>query len=117
MAVEEGINIPPPVLRTFKRMQDLLGLWHDYVVLTEKVLELCVDEQVSLTQPALLKNCLTFAQSSARQSESRLKEFFKLWKKQGSTIRLQILNALGEMDQRQETIAPVETEVEVTQST
>jgi len=104
LAAEEGVKFPAPVTRTFKRMQDLLGLWHDYVVLTGKVLEICVDEQLSYTQPALLKRSLMFAQASARRSETRLKDFFTLWRKQGAALKTQISAALEQAAMPEENV-------------
>jgi CHAD domain-containing protein len=117
MAIEEGLEITAPVLRTFKRMQDLLGLWHDHVVLTGKVLEICVDENLSYTNPALLKKSLSFAQTSARRSERRLKDFFALWKKQGETLHAQITETLGEFPTPEDEIIEAEAQLEETAST
>lgn len=112
MAVEEGVRLPAPVMRTFKRTQSLLGLWHDYVVLTGKVLEICVDEKLHYTDPALLKKCLAFGQACARHSDSRLNEFYKLWKKQGAELKAQISRALDQAVKEQDEIAAAESQLE-----
>jgi CHAD domain-containing protein len=112
MAVEEGVRVPAPVMRTFKRTQSLLGLWHDHVVLTGKVLEICVDEKLNYTQPALLKKCLAFGQACARHSESRLKEFYKLWKKQGVELKAQISEALEQAMKAHEETGAAESQLE-----
>ncbi len=40
MAREQGHPLPVEVAKSFKKMQESLGMWHDYVVLTEKALTL-----------------------------------------------------------------------------
>jgi triphosphatase len=42
MAIAGGHKLPAAVGRSFKKMQDALGLWHDYVVLNDCVLKLSV---------------------------------------------------------------------------
>lgn len=109
MAVEEGAKIPAPVLRQFKRMQDMLGLWHDHVVLAGKTLELCLDAKLNYTQPALLKKGLAFSQACIRRSEARLRGFVVLWKKQGVALQAQIQVVLGEPAPSTEPVGEVET--------
>jgi len=94
MAAVEGVKISGPVKRAFKRMQDLLGLWHDFVVLTGKVMEVCLDEEIHYTRPLLLKHCLAFSLACTRKADGRMKEFVKLWKKQGAELQIQIRAAL-----------------------
>jgi CHAD domain-containing protein len=43
MAREHGINLHASVVTLFKRMQSALGLWHDYVVLAERILRESVE--------------------------------------------------------------------------
>ena len=94
MAAVEGVKISAPVKRAFKRMQDLLGLWHDFVVLTGKVMEVCLDDEIHYTRPLLMKHCLTFSLACTRKADGRMKEFVKLWKKQGAELQIQIRAAL-----------------------
>ena len=53
MAVVEGHTLPGPVLKAFKRMQACLGLWHDYVVLTEAALRASLEPLAAGQPPPL----------------------------------------------------------------
>ena len=53
MAVESGHPLPAAVTRTFKRMQDALGAWHDMVVLAERALHATLDAGLAYHDPAL----------------------------------------------------------------
>src|SRR5207237_1802689 len=44
MAAAQGHKLPAAVIRHFKKMQEALGLWHDYVVLTERAMAVSLDE-------------------------------------------------------------------------
>ena len=94
MAIADGADIPAGVVRTFKAMQDLLGTWHDLAVLSDRILAVCVEEQIALRDAALLRGCLKLAQLTARRSEGRLEAFMKLWRSEGSDLGRQIRSAV-----------------------
>ena len=48
-----GYRIPRSVTKIFKRLQDALGLWHDHVVLCQRILELALEKNVAYRQPSL----------------------------------------------------------------
>jgi CHAD domain-containing protein len=105
LAVPAGFDIPAPLFRSFKRLQEALGLWHDYVVLGEEALRAALDEQVPLHDPSLYGEILALANRCWRDSETQLNRFARLWKSTGSAIESDILRHLG--------LAPKEPTVEV----
>jgi CHAD domain-containing protein len=94
MAIADGADISPVVVRSFKAMQDLLGTWHDLAILSQTILSVCVDEQLALSNAALLRDCLKLARLTARRSEARLEAFRKLWRKEGAMLHQQIRSAV-----------------------
>ena len=58
MAAVEGHELPKSVLRLFKKMQDALGLWHDYVVLAETAMEISVEEILAAIDPVMQQRVL-----------------------------------------------------------
>jgi CHAD domain-containing protein len=68
MAVEGGHRLPAAVGRSFKRMQDALGLWHDYAV-------------------------LDVAKLALRRSATQLEQFNKLWNAKGEMLATTIRQA------------------------
>ena len=93
MAVAGGHQLPPAVGRAFKRMQDALGLWHDYVVLTERLLRLTNDAELSVHDTAMTAIILDIAKLSVRRSATQLEHFNKLWKSKGETLAITIRQA------------------------
>jgi hypothetical protein len=86
MAEVEGHALPKSVLRTFKKMQDALGTWHDFVVLTETAMELSVEQILPATDAPMQQRVLDLAEFSLRRSQAHLKQFVDLWKKNGEEI-------------------------------
>src|SRR5439155_3822083 len=86
MAEVEGHKLPPSVLRSFKKMQDALGLWHDYVVLAETAMEISVDEILAATDPMMQQRVLDLVSLALKRSQSHLGKFSELWKDRGPEI-------------------------------
>ncbi len=93
MAREHGVRLSASVTGLFKRMQTALGLWHDYVVLTERMIRESVDCDLALHDPTLQSQILSFAQLSLRKSESQLKKMAKLWQTHGDSLTQTIRQA------------------------
>jgi hypothetical protein len=74
------------VVRSFKNMQDALGLWHDYVVLAETAMEISVDEILAATDPAMQQRVLDLVSLALKRSQSHLAKFSQLWKDRGPEI-------------------------------
>jgi hypothetical protein len=94
MAVAEGLPIGPDVLATFKRMQDDLGAWHDFVVLTEKLLGTSLETRLAHHDPALHDDVLRLARTTLRQSARQLRRFGKRWNAEGENLLAKIREAL-----------------------
>jgi CHAD domain-containing protein len=94
LALPIGFHIPPTLFRVFKRLQDALGLWHDYVVLGEQCLRTAMDQQLSLHDPRLYGQVLALAQRCWRDSEMQLDRFCRLWNRSGASVQAEIMAAL-----------------------
>jgi CHAD domain-containing protein len=93
MAREHGCRLPSSVVSLFKRMQTALGLWHDYVVLAERIMRESVDCDLALHDPQLQTELLGVVQLCLRRSESRLKRMAGLWKTHGQSLTQTIRQA------------------------
>lgn len=90
MAREHGAPLPAALFRQFKQMQDYLGLWHDYIVLTETVLRETVDCDLALHDPALQELILKLAQATLRKAQSELRKMSDSWKRRGEEVCRQL---------------------------
>lgn len=86
MAKVDGHPLPADVTKTFKRLQDALGLWHDYVVLTERMLAMCSDEQLAHHDSATQRRVLALAQATLQLAERYLAKFAEMWKSRGPDV-------------------------------
>jgi CHAD domain-containing protein len=90
-----ALNVPQPLLKSFKQLQDALGLWHDFVVLGEQALRVALDQELPLHDPRLHGQVLELAHRCWRKSEQFLNRFADLWSKRGNAIREQVLASVG----------------------
>ncbi len=74
------------VIRVFKRMQDALGLWHDYVVLTEQLLLMSVETNLAQCDAALQRDVLGLAARTLGMSQLQVMRFDRLWLERGPAI-------------------------------
>lgn len=86
LAKANGMRLPASVGTLFKRMQSALGLWHDMVVLAERIMRESVECDLALHNPKLQGELLAIAQLSLRKSESQLKKMGDLWKTRGPSL-------------------------------
>jgi hypothetical protein len=86
LAKENGSKLPAKVMSLFKRMQSALGLWHDYVVLTETIMMRCVKCDLVLHDPSLQEQMLKLSQIMLRKAQVQLQKMSDLWKKQGTEL-------------------------------
>lgn len=93
MAREHSIKLQASVVSLFKRMQNALGLWHDYVVLAERVLRESVECDLALHDPRLQSELLNVAQLYLKKSDTQLKKMATLWKTKGETLAQTIRHA------------------------
>lgn len=93
MAVVEGHDLPESLSRSFKKMQDALGTWHDYVVLTDCTIEAALEEQLSHHQPELMNELLQLICDVLRKATDDLAKFNQLWSEHGDGIARAIRDA------------------------
>jgi CHAD domain-containing protein len=93
LAQAQGHKLPKMVLRTFKRMQGFLGLWHDYVVLAEHAMCACLDEDLALHDPAMQRRVLKLVDSAMARAQRQLQGFSKLWNEKGPELTRMIREA------------------------
>jgi CHAD domain-containing protein len=86
LAKAEKHKLPRDVLKTFKSMQDSLGTWHDYIVLSESALQESVDEELSLTDALMQRKILNLANFALNRAERSLDHFTKLWNERGTEL-------------------------------
>jgi CHAD domain-containing protein len=94
MARQHGVKLSTSVLALFKRMQNALGNWHDYVVLAERILRESVECDLALHDPKLQSDLLSVAQLYLKKSDTQLKKMAALWKTRGESLAQTIRQAL-----------------------
>lgn len=90
-----GTRLPISVFRGFKRMQDALGLWHDYGVLTRTICELSAENSVALHDAGLQEGLLGLARRTLARSRRELGNFSRLWLQNGAAISEVIRGRFG----------------------
>ena len=92
LAAPLGFRLDKSVARQFKKLQDALGLWHDYAVLTDEALRLALDAQLSVRRPCTHGKVLRLANASWRDAERHLDRFRKSWAAQGAALTTGVLS-------------------------
>ncbi len=93
MAREQGVRLPASVTTLFKRMQGALGLWHDYVVLAERMMLESVECELALHDPQLQIQVLKLTQLTLGKAQGQLNKMAKLWKTRGEWVMQTIREA------------------------
>lgn len=93
MAKANGTALPASVMKVFKRAQDLLGRWHDDVVLAERMLCEITDGDLALHDPELAEQILALSQAMLRKSRRELVKVADLWKRNGEDLCVRIRQA------------------------
>ena len=86
MAQESGRTLPAGMLKMFKRIQDALGLWHDFVVIVEHGLKCSTDQQLAVQDAAMQQAVLNIIDHFLRQAMAQLGRFNKLWSEFGEQM-------------------------------
>jgi CHAD domain-containing protein len=86
MAVAQGQKLPASVMKTFKRMQEQLGAWHDFVVLTDTAMRASLDGLLSHRDPAMQEGVLDLARLTLRRSSKHLAGFDTVWNAKGEAL-------------------------------
>jgi CHAD domain-containing protein len=108
MAREQGVRLPVSVTALFKRMQGALGLWHDYVVLAERMMQESVESELALHDPQLQIQVLKLTQLTLGKSQGQLNKMAKLWKTRGEGLMGTIRGAFP-LTKHMQTSAAAET--------
>lgn len=87
MSRAQGHDLPIGVIQTFKKMQDSLGLWHDYVVLAENCMRLSADEMLAHHDAEMQDAVLALTKSILAKSKQQLAKFCKQWQDNGVSLR------------------------------
>lgn len=91
-----GFDLPRSVTRSFKKLQDALGLWHDFAVLTEETLRLALDAHLAARQPDVCGSVLQLARVCWEKGRRHLDRFRKLWVEQGAALTERVVAAFKE---------------------
>lgn len=86
MAAVQGHPLPEGIQKAFKKMQESLGLWHDYVVLTERAMTTSLQALLPHHDAALQAKVLDLTRLTLRKSEQKLERFKKDWLAEGTTL-------------------------------
>lgn len=90
MAQAHGHPLAEEITRTFKKMQDALGLWHDHVVLTEQAMLLSGEAMLTHHNLPLQQSVLDLAQASLKEAGRQLDKFRRLWREHGEALAAEI---------------------------
>jgi CHAD domain-containing protein len=90
-----GFAVSPSLLKTFKKMQDALGLWHDFIVLSEEAASSALKDMLAATDRHLYGESLELSRVFWQKSERHLGQFQALWGKQGEAIAQEIVATFG----------------------
>jgi len=86
MAAVQGHKLPAGVMGNFKKMQEALGLWHDYVVLTERAMQMSLEELLPHHDAALQAKVLDLARALLKKSSNYMDQFSSLWARGGADV-------------------------------
>jgi CHAD domain-containing protein len=86
MAEHQVGNLPEQIVQAFKEMQDQLGLWHDYVMLSEQATRLTLDVGLAYHDTSLHIKVCALAQYAAERATDQLQRFEEQWKRSGDEL-------------------------------
>lgn len=91
-----GYEVPRSVAKDFKKLQDALGLWHDFAVLTDKILSLAIEAHLAARRPDVYGQVLNLARLCWAKSERHLDQFRKLWAAGGAGLAERVAGVFAE---------------------
>lgn len=86
MAAAHGHELPGSLTKTFKKMQDALGDWHDYVVLAEHATSAAIEEQLAHHAPDLMRDLFELVRDILEKSKHELDDFRQRWREEGDSV-------------------------------
>ena len=110
MASKQGHDLQKSIGKTFKQMQEHLGLWHDYVVLADRLLTEAVQSKLGHFDAPLKDRVLDLSKVSLRKATRELERFYRLWSERGEALRQGIRVTFPLGDALKAELTPVELE-------
>ena len=101
-----GCEVPRSVAREFKKLQDALGLWHDYAVLTDEMLKLALDRQLSVHDPQTYGAVLDLARACWQKARRHLDQFQKHWTAVGAELTSRVVGIFTGQGEAAESVRP-----------
>ena len=86
LAAAHGHALPGSVTRSFKKMQERLGDWHDDVVLVGCAMETALKESLAYHDATLQEQVLKLAHFFVKRAARDLARFCDLWKQRGGDV-------------------------------
>jgi len=93
MAAAHGHELPGSLTKTFKKMQDALGDWHDYVVLAEHATSAAIEEQLAHHAPDLMRDLFELVRDILDKSKHELDDFRRRWREEGDSVAKAVRHA------------------------
>jgi CHAD domain-containing protein len=93
MAAAHGHELPSSLTKSFKKMQDALGDWHDYVVLAEHATGAAIEEQLAHHAPGLMRDLFELVRDILDKSKRELDDFRRLWRDEGDSVAKAVRHA------------------------
>lgn len=81
-----GLGPQKQVLRQFKQLQDALGLWHDFAVLSQRTMMAAIEEELPYHDPALYSHLLRLSHAAWQRADRRLERFADIWRQTGQVV-------------------------------
>jgi CHAD domain-containing protein len=86
MAKCEGHPIPSGVAKSFKKMQDALGEWHDLVVLTERAMGESIESLLAHHDTQFQRKVIDLAKFTIDGARKAMDRFGALWRENGTEL-------------------------------
>jgi CHAD domain-containing protein len=93
MAKAQKMPLPKKAIAHFKRVQDALGLWHDDVVLAERIMRESADNMLAHHDAELQQTLLLLAIAMIKRARRQLAKAAELWARQGTELAEEIREA------------------------
>ena len=90
LARANGGALPKSIFKHFKRIQDALGEWHDYVVLADRILKESHKQSLAMSNPDLQRMLLALASAALRRSQKQMETMVDWWQLEGADLVRQI---------------------------
>lgn len=97
MAQAQGLAVRAGTLTAFKRMQDALGLWHDYHVLSQEMMQCALAE---MRRPSYRYDedvVMLLTSRTIRESHQELHRFARLWRVRHEGLETQVTSVVGQV--------------------